>query len=98
MQKKRKLFELSDGDSSSPLVSSNAEESSLEEGEIRKNKKEKQKRRKKRTKRNIIKSFEASSSSEEVDENQPSTSSAKEALNFSQVEEVIEVGAPTSRI
>ena len=93
IQKKRKLFELSDGDSSSPLVSSNAEELSLEEGEIRKTKNEKPKRRKKRTKRNIVKSFEASSSSEDVEENQPTTSSAKEALNFSQVEEVIEVGA-----
>ena len=97
MQKKRKLCELTSGESSSPLVSSHAEES-LEEGEIRKTKMEKPKRRKKRTKRNIIKSFEANSSSEEVEENQPSTSSAMEALNFSQVEEVIEVGAPTSRI
>ena len=94
-QKKRKLSELSISDSSSPLVSSHADESSLEEGEIGEIKRGKTRRRRKKTKRSIGKAFQPSSSSSEEEgdlgECEPSISNTK-GLNFSQVEEVIEVG------
>ena len=89
-QKKKKLSQLSSSDSSSPLVSSHTEESSLEEGEIGEMKRGKARcRKKKRRKRSIGKSFEPSSSSEEEGECEPPLST--KGLNFSQIEEVIEV-------
>ena len=90
-QKKKKLSELSGSDSSSPLVSSHADESSLEEGEIGEIKRGKTIRKKKKIKRSIGKSF-GSSSSEEEEEGGCEPSLSTKGLNFSQVEEVIEIG------